>query len=357
MDKRTTIVFFARRFYPHIGGVEKHVLEIGKRLIKKGHKVIVITEYEKNTNKQNQQSLSSSATIEGIKIIRITTGKESKLKKYKIWLELLRHVKVISSADIIHCHDIFFWYLPYRFLFPFKKVYTTFHGYEGNNIPKKKSILIHKIAEKLSWGNICIGDFFKKWYGTKPTVVTYGAADYKKNDNKSYDNNLIVFLGRLEEETGIMEYLKAYNKISIRYKYLRLLVLGDGSQMNKAKEFVKNNKLNVEFKGFVKNIDNDLDRATFVFVSRYLGILESLMSKKYVLAIYNNEIKKDYLQMAPFSDFISIAKNSNEISIELEKYLINKKLKILKINKGYAWVKDQTWENMVNIYLQLWKIN
>ncbi len=351
-----TILFFARRFYPLIGGVEKHVLEVGKRLAKKGARVIVITEYENNTNKQNQQSVPFSAMFEGIEIIRIQAGVEGKYKKFRVWFELLKHIKVISSADIVHCHDIFFWYLPFRFIFPFKKVYATFHGYEGNNIPNKKSIFMHKLAEKLSWGNICVGDFFKKWYGTKPTIVTYGAVNYvNKSIEKSYDKSPIVFLGRLEEETGIMEYLKAFNEIQKKHKKLKLVVLGNGSQMNKAREFVESNKLNVEFKGFIKNISLDLERASFVFVSRYLGILESLMSKKYVLAVYNNEIKKDYLQMTPFARFISISKNANEISRELEKYILNKKEKELKVDKGYNWVKTQTWEKMTDTYLKLWE--
>lgn len=358
-----TVLFFARRFYPLIGGVEKHVLEVSKRLVKKGHSVIVITEYEKNTNTKNQQSLSLSATIEGIEIIRIKAGNDGKLKKFRIWFELLKHLKVISSSDVVHCHDIFFWYLPFRFLFPFKKVYTTFHGYEGNKIPNKKAIFMHKLAEKLSRGNICVGDFLKKWYGTKPTFVTYGAVDLRKIKNekeniKNKDKILkIVFLGRLEEETGIMEYLKAFKEVSKKYKELRLVVLGDGSQAYKAKEYVKNNKLNVGFRGFVKNINTDLDRASFVFTSRYLGILESLMSKKYVLAVYNNEIKKDYLQMAPFADFISISQNSNEIKNELNKYLLDEKIKRTKVEKGCEWVKNQTWENMTVLYLKLWKLN
>ena len=91
-----------------------------------------------------------------------------------------------------------------------------------------------------------------------------------------------------------------------------------------------------------------------MFTSRYLGILESLMSKKYVLSVYNNEIKKDYLEMAPFANFISVSKDSNEIKNELYKYLSDERLKEIKIKKGYEWVKNQTWEKMTDIYLKLW---
>jgi glycosyltransferase involved in cell wall biosynthesis len=353
------ILFLARRFYPQIGGVEKHVLEIGKRLVKKGHKVIAIAELEKNTNGLNYHSTPKSATlagkVEGIEIYRINVSKDDWFKKFRIWKELWRHRKIIASADVVHCHDVFFWYLPFRFLFLFKKVYTTFHGYEGNFIPTKKAIVMHKLAEKLSRGNICIGNFFEKWYGTKATYVSFGAVEISdpKEQNK-IDKNLIVFLGRLEKETGIMEYLEALNKLSITYKDLRLEVLGNGLLMEEAKEYAVNNHLSVNFRGFIENTAKYIERASFVFVSRYLGILEAMASKKYVLAVYNNKIKEDYLRMTPFSDFISISSNSGEIYKELKRCLADEKQKKVKIDKAYAWVKDKTWDNLVNVYLKLW---
>lgn len=341
-----TVLFFARRFYPLIGGVEKHVLKLSQILVKRGYKVVVITE--------NYQSMSPSAIYEGIQIYRISTGGEGKLKKFRIWLGLIRYLGIMKSADVVHCHDIFFWYLPFRFIFPFKKVYTTFHGYEGNKIPKKKEILMHKIAEIFSHGNICVGNFYKKWYGTKATFVIYGATDKIIKFNKNINKNLIVFLGRLEEETGILEYLKAFKKVRISHKELQLVVLGDGSLKEKAKKYVLDNKLNVKFEGFVRNIDPFLQRAHFVFVSRHLGIIEALMNKKYVLSVYNNEIMKDYLEMTPFSKYISISSGWQEIRDELNTNILNESEKNIQINKGYEWVKNQTWENMTDLYLKLW---
>ena len=354
-----TILFFARRFYPQIGGVEKHVLGIGKRLVKQGHKVIVVAELEKNTNDQDYHSSSKSATsvgkVEGIEIYRINTGTDDWFKKFRIWKELWRLRKLIKSADVVHCHDVFFWYLPFRFFYPTKKVYTTFHGYEGNFIPTKKAIAMHKLSEKLSAGNICIGQFFEKWYGTKPTYVSFGAAEVlHPNDQNKTDKNLIIFLGRLEEETGIMEYLKAFNKISQKYKKLTLEVLGDGALMDEARRYATANKLSVNFRGFVAKTDEFIQRASFVFVSRYLGMLEAMVSKKYVLTVYNNKIKEDYLKMTPFKDYISISSNSDGIYTELEMILSNEKLKNDKIEKAYGWVKDKTWETLTSMYLSLW---
>ena len=146
------IIFLTRRFYPEIGGVEKHVLEISKRLISQGHQVTVIAESsakEYSGNLKSYQSIVQSDThhiktkqpvkssqtnhfeLGNIKIIRIYCGEDSWFKKFRIWLELLKYFDQIKKTDIVHCHDVFFWYLPFRFLFPQKKVFTTFHGYES----------------------------------------------------------------------------------------------------------------------------------------------------------------------------------------------------------------------------------
>lgn len=367
------ILFLTRSFYPNIGGVEKHVLEISHRLIENGHQVSVITEQPQKSYDANYHSKAESAKLIGkakkIRIVRIQVGSDDWFKKLRVWFELIKYAKLILESDVVHCHDVFYWYLPFRFLFPFKKVFTTFHGYEGNAIPGKKEILMHKIAEKLSYGNICVGDFLKKWYGTKPTFVTYGAIDKKlleKSVNKSRtsdsninisanENNKIIFVGRLEKETGIMSYLKALNLLNKKGIKIELDVYGEGALENQVISYLKDQKLKVNMKGFVLNIENVLKNYEYVFCSRYLSILESLVFKQNVFAEYNNAIKKDYLEMAPFAKFISISKNSKEISQALENVLKGK-LK-LDTKGGYDWIKNQTWENMVNIYLDLWGLS
>ena len=50
MTKKVRILFLTRSFYPSIGGVEKHILELSKVLIAKGHKISVITEKPYSNN-------------------------------------------------------------------------------------------------------------------------------------------------------------------------------------------------------------------------------------------------------------------------------------------------------------------
>lgn len=164
-----TILFFTHRFWPEVGGVEKHALEVAKELVKRGHKVTVVAE--------NHGKLKDKETHNGIEIKRIRINTSEKLKKFVIWKWLLRNRKLIEKVEVIHCHDVFFWFLPFRFLYPQKPVFTTFHGYETKFPPSKRAILIRKISEKMSLGNICVGDYIKKWYGTKPDFVTHGGVN------------------------------------------------------------------------------------------------------------------------------------------------------------------------------------
>src|SRR3989344_8398523 len=202
-----TIIFLCRLFYPHIGGVEKHVFEISKRLRRQGHKIIIIAEKD-TTSSVGSLPKSIQKELRFFSIHYIFVKDTKWLKKFIIWKWLWKHKKLLSKADIIHCHDVFFWYLPFRFLYSRKPVYTTFHGYEQYPI-KSRAIFIRKISEKLSNGNICIGDFIPKWYGTKPTLISYGGVDSSKLKNQNAKLKIkksAVFIGRLDQQTGIKTY-------------------------------------------------------------------------------------------------------------------------------------------------------
>lgn len=353
------ILFLTRSFYPNVGGVEKHVLEIGSILSDFGHEITVITEKNLKTYSTHYQLRALSAKNEGkakkIRTLTINAGEDGWLKKLRVWKEMLKHIRTIYSSDIVHCHDVFFWYIPFKMLFPLKKVYTTFHGYEGNNLPTRKAILMHKISEKLSDGNICVGGFLKKWYGTKPTFVTYGAVNKEliKTGSKKINqkkSNKVAFVGRLEKETGILTYLKALKLLSQESINLQLDIYGEGSIERQVINYSRANDLKISVKGFISNIESVLKNYEYVFCSRYLSILESLSLKQIVFAEYNNEIKKNYLEMTPFSNFINIAGTPQEIADQFKKAIKGNSINI----RGYEWVKDKTWENLTDAYLRLW---
>jgi glycosyltransferase involved in cell wall biosynthesis len=340
-----TILFFARRFYPLIGGVEKHVLELSKELIKQGHQVIVITEHTNNLPK------FESIKPKGLSVYRIKAGDENKFKKMRIWKELWMLRDVIEKANVVHCHDVFFWYLPFRFIFPKKKVFTTFHGYESYPI-SQKAIMVRKLSEKLSWGNICIGDFIEKWYKTKPTVVSYGAVHVSSKKQELHgkaSKNSAVFVGRLDNQTGILTYVSAIELVREKYTTFKMTAVGDGIYKNRIAK-----KVNVV--GFQNNPEKYFINSHFAFVSRYLAILEAFAANRLIFAVYDNPVKEDYLKMAPFAKYIVITQTADELRQKILYYLEHPDEEKKLIAKGSKWVKEQSWEKMAELYLKLWQI-
>ncbi|HVT00830.1 MAG TPA: glycosyltransferase family 4 protein [Patescibacteria group bacterium] len=353
------ILFLTRRFFPDVGGVETHVLEISKELISRGHEVVILTETapkDKHTNKRNYQSIEQSDTYyinsrngakssqtahfepHLIKIISINTVNKVSSKKMGIWREMYKRRELISQADVVHCHDVFFWYLPFRFLYPTKKIFTTFHGYETNFPPKTGAIFIRKISEMLSNGNICVGEYIHKWYGTNYDYLTYGGVN-KKNKSKKVTNNKveIVFVGRIERDVGVNKYLSLLKELRDKNISFNFTAIGDGSLKNSFKKYGK-------VIGFVKNPESYISNSDIVFASSYLSMLEALIEKKDVVAVYDNDLKKDYLEMSPFKNYVNILGPKDEL----------KSLDGLKIKGGFKWASEQTWGNVTDIYLRLW---
>ncbi len=156
------VLFLTRLYKPHIGGVERHVEGIC-RVLAKRHEIKIITEkYEKEQKDYGE--------IEGIEVYRMPKG-----NKWQIWQWMRKNKYLLDWADVIHAHDVYFWIIPYR-LFNNKRTFVTFHGWEGQYPIIVKSRIVRKVSEWLARGNICVGDFIAKWYGTRPSIVTYGAA-------------------------------------------------------------------------------------------------------------------------------------------------------------------------------------
>lgn len=321
------ILFLARRFYPDIGGVEKHILVISEILISKGHDVTVLT-----------QTPGENTKYKGINIIRFPRTKSKK----EIWSWVIKNRYLFKTHDIIHAHDVFFWYFPLKLIFPFKKAYVTFHGYESYPI-LKRAIIMRKISELLSNGNIIVGEFIRKWYGTKPDYVIYGGVEIPSKTQSAKFKNSALFFGRLDEQTGILEYAKAVDEIKKRHPEFKFKIVGEGKFSNKLKRYKP-----VKFK---TDLTNEYSKYNFVFVSRYLSVLEALAQNREVFAIYDNPVKRDYLYMTPFKKMINIASNKEELIDQLESKINDKSV----INYR-SKIHNYSWESVVNTYLKLWKI-
>lgn len=286
------ILFLTRRAWPEIGGVERHVHEVSRKLEAKGHKITIISERNIKPPK--------------IKYIGLLS----------IWFWFLKNRKLIENADVIHCHDVFIWYLPFRYLYPRKRLVSTIHGLEWDNPLNPISRWQKKLAVKLSDNSVGIGKFLEKYTGVKFDLISYGAASMIRIIDTRKNNKAIVYVGRLEENTGLTKFFEWLDK-NTKYK---VDFIGEGRLKNRCKKY-----------GKVHGATNPAPfykKAKYVVPGGYLAALEGLSANCELKLFWNDKIKKDYWQMSPF---------------------IKKDVKV--------WAKKQTWEKLANEYLDLYNNN
>lgn len=335
------ILFLAAQFYPARGGVQKHVYELSQELIKKGYSVTVITEVVPGGKKSHKM-------IDGIEVFYKDFGPRGFAKKFRIWLSLLRMLPQFIRVDVVHCHDVFIWYLPLRLFLPFKKVYTTFHGYETVVPPEKKAILIRRMSNILSHGSIHIGNFIKTWYGTHATKTLYGGVHIPESIPRRSGKKLkILLLGRLEKDIGIDVYEKVFKTLNDQKISYTLDICGDGSYAKSLKKYGT-------VHGFVEDPEKYIQKTDIVCASSYLSIMEALAYKKHVCAVYENPLKKDYLTDSPFESWICISDNPQEIAAYIV-YTQQRDFQLEYARDIEKYVHTHTWYDVADQYLNLWQ--
>jgi glycosyltransferase involved in cell wall biosynthesis len=335
---RPTVLFLTRRFWPAVGGVETHMAEVAK-ILKSTHDITVVTE-------QHESTLPLQEIHEGINIIRLPTS-GTPWSKWSYWRWWLQHRQLLANADVVHIHDVFFWLQPLRPLFFFKKWFMTFHGYEPPQ-PTWRQRVQHQLAAWLTNGNICVGGFHQKWYGVKPNFITYGGVNASAHSSKKKSApkqpKKIIFIGRLAEDTGIQTLLNALRNVDEK---LQLDIYGDGPIRARLESQAKHFHHAIQFHGFDPNAREYLPEADIVFASQYLSILDALAAGTPVIALADTPLKKDYLELTPFAEWITIAHDEKEIASALTS------TQTLNPNAP-AWARSQTWLRVVENYLRLW---
>jgi glycosyltransferase involved in cell wall biosynthesis len=340
------IVFITKDYLPKLGGVETHISKLTAELIKDDNQVNIITIADKGVS-------DGEINSENPKVFRLAPDTlPSRISHYT---GLLKKLRVLLKADVVHFHDfsIMYYFLPFVYLLKIfrKKVYITFHGWEGVFPPPEYIVKKRTKCESLADGNICIGDFITKWYGTKADIVSYGGVEKKDISNNTETS--VVFAGRLNYDTGINLYLEAWKVIQEKHPDRQLVICGDGSLSQSILEDINNGSLrNVTMAGMVKDTGVFIKDAVIVFTSGYLSILDSFAYRKRVIAVYDNELKEDYLNMIPESKEMLWSAGSKEEIINLFDEAIQDDK---KSEKAYKYSLDNDWGKVKKDYYRLWK--
>jgi len=103
MEKKYAIAMISDFFYPNMGGIEMHIYQLSQWLIRKGHKVIVIThQYGK---RQGIRYLSNGLKVYYLPVLPFYNG--SSMPSFYALIPLIRHVLYRESIEIVHAHQEF----------------------------------------------------------------------------------------------------------------------------------------------------------------------------------------------------------------------------------------------------------
>jgi len=225
------------RFYPHIGGVETHVYELSKRLVKDFEVEIITTDPTRKLPKIEE--------IDDIIVRRFKSFAPS--NAYHISPDMYIFLKKHSyKYNIIHTHS--YHALPALFASLAKDNKNKFiftphyhgrgHTFIRNILHKPYKILGRKIFDK-SDAIICVSKFEKnlvlKDFRVNPSKVyvipnginfdEFRGVDQIKG-RKSQSEKIILYVGRLEKYKGIEYIISALAKLGKEYV---LEIVGKGS--------------------------------------------------------------------------------------------------------------------------------
>ncbi len=329
------IVHVAASYAPNRGGVETHLHEVATIQSQQGHQVIVIC--------QQQASEKLSETIGSVQVLRIP--QQYKNKKLSTWKWMFSNLQLLTQADVVHVHDIFWMLVPFQpFVALHAKIITTFHGWEGAYPIAFSAKALRLLYSFLSYKTVHVGGYIQEFYWDIPNAVVYGGSPSTTVGAIKTNKKTISFLGRLVSENCIHEYLALFSALKQNDQGITIQWIGDGPFRDECKEVG-------EVTGMVDNPLSIVKAAEVICANSYLSIIEALSAGKTVCALYDNPLKQRYLETFPQSKQLLIASNPQ--------MLIQP---ILKVVSGKSTSTKQktdpqfTWQHLTNVYNQLYGV-
>jgi glycosyltransferase involved in cell wall biosynthesis len=310
---------------------------VAQELLKMGHEITVVTE-------QYSPDLALEETIDGIRIKRLPYPAIT--SKLGVWKYILKNKKFLQGLEIVQVHDVYWWLYPLVEAWQ-KRYFITFHGYESDPI-KTKAIIQRRLINKITAGAMGVGSYIESAYGTPLTQITYGAA--KNSTSPLPLENRTVFVGRLEFDTGIIDYLQLMKYLP---RDFTLDVFGSGKLQKQVIHLIKDYSDRVKYHGICVEPERVIKAARHVFASQYLTILEAMQQGRIVWSLAATKLKTDYLNCHPQRKNLLFGKTPQEIMVDYE----TKANRVGQMTKyAQEWAVAQTPNKLAKQYLKLWGV-
>ncbi|SBT71868.1 phosphatidylinositol N-acetylglucosaminyltransferase subunit A, putative [Plasmodium malariae] len=238
-ERKCCICMVSDFFYPNLGGIETHIFELSKHLIKKGFKVIVVTHCYNNRNGVRWMG-------NGIKVYYLPLETYMDVVTFPNiigTLPLCRNILYREKVDIVHGHQATSC-LAHQFILHakslgLKTIYTDHSLYSFSD---KGCIHVNKLLK------YCINDVdhiicvshtnrenlvLRTEINPYKTSVIGNALDTKKfipciNKRPKYPRINIIVISRLTYRKGIDLIVKVIPLICKKYPFIKFIIGGNG---------------------------------------------------------------------------------------------------------------------------------
>ena len=336
-------------YLPRVGGVERHVAGLSAAPTRRGHAVEIVTAH-------HAPGLETGEVVDGIAVRRFHPSPLPLMGPLVTGLRLLPLAGLLRGADVLHCHDYptFRWILLWRLLLPRKRIAITFHGWEGHAPPKRSALWNRRLAARLTRGNLCVGSFIEKWYGTRATDVTYGAVSTEAEGPGIPSD--VLLLSRIEPDVPVSAYLEGFAALKATGGGQRdVVVVGGGSLLDEMKRRAESLGVPIRIVGAVADAQPYLRGTRVVVANGFLAILEAVSYGKPVFAIYTDPIMEDRLRLFPHAEsFIHAFSDPGAFGAALADNLARSEADRGIPGEAVAWARAQTWDRLADQYEEIW---
>ncbi|MEO0074742.1 MAG: glycosyltransferase family 4 protein [candidate division WOR-3 bacterium] len=261
------ILLVSTAYWPHPCGGSEHVYYLSKGLRSLGHDVTILT--------TNYPTLSHSCEPNEIPTIRVGRALMLTINQgtspFSIGFEIpfkVRQILIQKNYDIIHMHSCYplelgFWTLIFSHTTNVLTPHTV--GFKRNIAFNIGSLLFRKYIKKIH-GRIYVSNLARIW--NEP----YYPGDYRVIPNgvdterfslsvepfaRESDKFILLYVSRLDQKKGIWVLLEAFLKLKDTFPNLILYIVGKGPLLEKARQYVKENRLEnrCTFFGYVPRED------------------------------------------------------------------------------------------------------
>lgn len=251
------ILYWTPEFYPEIGGIENISRQALPALQKLGHEFKVITSHGRRKN-------PDITKFSGITVHRFFFREalnKNNLNQIVMYKKKITEIIERFKPDLIHYH----WGDPYAYFLlitmndnPIKTLITLHRSVA--DYCKNPDTITYKLLDRSKWvvavskANLTDAVKAVPKISTRSSVIYNGLKESEvKLNSPDFDNSRLLCVGRVVKEKGFDIAIKAFKKIHKHLPQTRLIIAGDGLELNNLKRLA--NKLNlyehIDFTGWI----------------------------------------------------------------------------------------------------------